>query len=194
MSDMISQKEFQKRMKKLKVPKGFQLDLEIESRGWKDHPIPTMVYVLKNDTVELRFDQTGSGHTIFKDGDGQRTFDQRGVEDSFYHLPLWNGDRTRYNLNTIVKEQLERVAEYFEYKKTAVSVPGLPHTVSPENKKKLTHRLSVHGTITLLPSGFGTGYVITTDRKRDSTVASAELAAFFGMKRGQVFISTIECD
>lgn len=195
---MIANDKFEKRMKALRIPAGFQLVLEVEERGWKDHPEPTMVYVLKNNMMEIRFDQTGAGHTNFnfeEDEVGRRTwqtFDRRGVEDSFYHLPLWDGDKTKYNLNAIVKEQIRRVGEYFEYRKTAIPVPGIPHTISPDRLAMFKARLKTHGQISFHPSGFGTGYIITTKMNRGAKPAPKAMIEFFGV--GELFISTIEMD
>lgn len=192
MSDMISKVQFEKHVKKIKVPKGFTADMETEQRGWNNHPIPTLVYVLKGNGMEIRFDQTGSGHTLFTHEGKQLCFDRYGVEDSFYHLPFGDWDKERYNLNTIVKEQIKRVEEYLKYTKTALQVPGIPHTVSPEAKVKLIERLKKNGQISFQPSGFGTGYIVTKNMVRGSKLAPKAMATFFGFDK--LFISTVEMD
>jgi hypothetical protein len=196
---MISNEEFHKRMKAVKVPEGFRMDLVIEERGWRNNPLSVRVYVITNDKVEVRFDQTGSGHTnwnMTENKHGQRTwstFDRRGVEDSFYHLPLYDGDKTRYNVNKILTEQLRRVASSLIHEALAFPVPGIPgHTVSSEQLEKLQARLKKHGQISFHPSGFGTGYIITTKYVRGARTASVGTEKFFGVS--PLFISTIEMD
>jgi hypothetical protein len=192
MSDMISKVKFNKHVKAIQIPEGFTATMETEQRGWNNHPIPTLVYVVTNGDIEIRFDQTGAGHTLFNEGGNQLSFDRLGVEDSFYHLPLWDGDSGEYDLNVILQEQLERVAEYFEYKKTAISVPGIPHTISPDRLAMFKARLKKSGQISFMPSGFGTGYVVTTRMVRGAKPASKALNEFFGV--GQLFVSTMEMD
>lgn len=193
MSDMISKAKFEKHMKQLtQIPEGFTVSQETEQRGWRDHPMPVLVYVVKSETIEIRFDQTGSGHTLFVNGDSKSTFDRLGVEDSFYHLPLWEGDPEPYDLNAILKEQVQRVAQYFEYKKTALTVPGIPFSIAPDSLAGYQQRLKTKGTISFMPSGFGTGYQISRAMRRGAKRASTAMEKFFGV--APLFISTFDAD
>jgi hypothetical protein len=193
---MISVKEFQARMRKLKVPAGFQVDLEVDTSGWGED---TMAYIVRNSMMEIRFDQSGCGHTNFdlqEDDYGRRTwrtFDRRGVEDSFYHLPLWDSDKTRYDVNKILQEQIKRVRHFLRRMETALPVPGIPgHTLSPNKLVTFKARLKKHGQVSFHPGGFGTGYIVTTHMTRGAKPAGKALVEFFGI--GELFVSTIEMD
>lgn len=199
MDRMISQLNFRKRMQKLIVPDDFTATMDVEDRGWKGNPMPILVYVVKGNNIEIRFDQNGSGHTLFDIQEGEfgqrtwRTFDLRGVEDSFYHLPLWDGDKTKYNINKILKDQIARVAKQLQYEKSATEVPGIPgHTVNKDQLKALKARLSKNGQISFRPGGFGTGYIITTTPVRGSKPAIKAMRKFFDFEN--LYVSTIEMD
>lgn len=198
MYDMISKKKFEAHVKTLQVPEGFTASWEKEVHGWGKGAETVHVFVVKSDTIELRFDQTGCGHTNFdmrEDQYGRQfwsTLDRRGVEDSFYHLPLYKGDKTKYNLNKILVEQLERVAECLAARTTAISVPGIPFTVQPERLVRLKQELSKGRSISFMPSGFGTGYNISPKPQHGAKRASAEMQKFFGV--APLFISTFDAD
>ena len=196
MSDTISKAKFAKHVKSIVVPEGFTASTEVERWfGNAAYNPQTQVFVLKSDTIELRFDQTGGGHTLFTDGKGHKLcFDRRGVEDSFYHLPMWEGDDTVYDLNAIVAEQLERVAEYLKVADTFIQVPDLPFTVTPERLVELKKQLKTREQITFMPSGFGTGYIVSYGTKHRSGTKRATQATekFFGVT--PLYISTFDAD
>src|ERR1044072_5658591 len=78
---------FRKRMATITVPDGFVTHWDAEKwPGQSD----TLVFILeKPDEIKLQFDHTafGGGHTSFKSPEGGwRTFDRRGVDDSFHHI------------------------------------------------------------------------------------------------------------
>jgi hypothetical protein len=193
MSDIMSKEQFIQKMKKLThIPEGFILTQEEETFGYSVNSEKWLVFVLKSDTIEMRFSQTGSGTTNFRKSDGAwLTFDRRGVEASFYHQPLWKGDKVK-SLNAIVKEQIQRVAERLKYYETALEVPTIPFTISPSRKEDLIKQLRTRGSISFMPSGFGTGYTITTRWVRDSRPANKKLEAFFGV--GSLYVSTFDAD
>lgn len=150
------------------------------------------VFTLKSDTVEIKFDQTGGGHTSFLHQDKWLCFDRRGIEDSFYHLPLWDGDDVP-DVNAIVAEQLERIENYKKEFETVLQVPGLPFTVTPKRLAELKKRLQSNNSITFTPSGFGIGYVLARRRTdRNDKRATAATSDFFGVPT--LFISTFDTD
>ncbi len=188
---MISKKDFRKRMKGLTIPKGFTSEMR-EEKDWGNVSTTHLIFVVKSDDIELRFDQSGSGHTDFKIGDSTLTFDRLGVEDSFYHLPFGDWDKVKYDLNAILKEQLSRVAKQRERAETAMAVPDIPFTLAPEELKKYKSRLAKGNQITFMPSGFGTGYQISKVPRRDAKRASSKMEAFFGID--PLFISSFDAD
>lgn len=185
---MITNAKFAKHVKAITTPDGFTAEM-IEETRFK----PVMqVYVLKNDTIEIKFDQSGCGHTRFKVGEGWRTFDRLGVEDSFYHLPLWATHEIP-PLNDIVAEQFERIAKSLAYHKTAVQIPDIPFTTSPEAVGKLKDELKTKGVIRFTPSGFGTGYeVLRKPRSYSCTRATAKLETFMGLS--PLYVATFDAD
>jgi hypothetical protein len=186
--------QFQKRMKTIKVPDGFTAEFRTESWGFTPGKNTFLTYVLvKSEDTKITFDQSGSGHTEYKVGDSWRTFDRRGVEDSFYHVALWKGDNAAKDLNAIVAEQVKRIAERREYFKSAIPVPGLPFTVAPDGVEELKKRLQVMRSIHFTPSGFGIGYCVSKLKggwgvKR----ATPELEKFLG--HTPLWITTMDCD
>jgi len=188
--------EFKKHMSKLDVPEGFSGEFRGDFREETDHP---MQYILKKeDYVEIRFDINGSGHTSFRANGHWYSFDRTGVEDSFYHLPLYKG-QTVWGLNEIVTEQLARVEKRIAYYKTAVNVPGLPGTwtVAPDKVQELKDQLKKAGHITFTPAGFGTGYCVTRRRpagplKYGRSRAKPELEEF--LQFSPLYVETMDCD
>lgn len=187
MSKMISKAKFTKHVKQIVVPQGFVASVEHDN--YDDN---SLVFILKSDTIELRFDQSGGGHTRFLRNDAWLCFDRRGIEDSFYHLPMWDGDDMP-DVNAIVAEQIERVAEYLKIADTFIQVPDLPFRVTPQRLAELKARLKNNNSITFTPSGFGTGYVLAprkTDRYDKRATQATE--KFFGVS--PLFISTFDAD
>lgn len=194
----MSETKFAKRMKTIKVPKGFTAQLERKRLGYstEEHEVFTLV---KPDDTKIEFWAGGVGSTEFvkepnKGGDSWLTFDRRGVEASFYHEPFGDWDKEVYDLNKIVKEQLKRIKEQRKYYQDALQVPGIPFTVSPKELEVMKVKLRRGDFVNFMPGGFGTGYVISTSVRNlhGTKRATKEMETFFGVS--SLFISPIECD
>ncbi len=186
---MISKANFKKHVKSITLPEGFTSKFETENL-WKDEK--QEVFVIKADKIEMRFEQSGCGHTNFLIGDTWCSFDRRGVEDSFYHLPMWDDDDTP-DLNEIITDQLERIKLAISNHAEAIEVPGIPFTVSPSRYAALKKSLKAKGgRADFMPSGFGSGYTITNRSVAGSKRASAETEKFFEIS--PLFISKFDAD
>jgi hypothetical protein len=189
---IMTENNFRVHMSKLTVPQGFTGAFK-EEPGWGRDAPNRMTFVLENhQDVKIVFDDYGGGHTSFKTPRGWLSFDRRGVEDSFYHRPLFKGDKKR-DLNELVTEQLERVRDRQAYYAAAVPIPGIPFTVAPDGVEGLKERLK-KGSLTFTPSGFGTGYVVSKrpQRGQQSKRATSELETFLGSS--PLFVSTFDAD
>lgn len=169
----------------IKVPDGFTSEVQEGEPYSNGEPKPLVFVLTKADEIVIKFDQGGSGHTSYKAAGAWYTFDRRGVEDSFYHQPMFSTDKVK-DPNAIVTEQMDRIAKQLEYKKTAVQIPGIPFTTSPAGIADLKARLTKNGSITFTPSGFGTGYVIYSKkpparRYSQMRLAPPELNNFLGI-------------
>lgn len=195
-------KHLQKSMALITLPAGFTGTFGQEDHSWGAKPNLIEHYELTNgDNIRIRFGAGGDGHTHFKLPNGNwASFDRLGVEDSFYWMDTWGKDKGKVkNLNEIVTEQLAKIAAKLEYYKTAIKVPGLPGggwTVAPDGVKKLQEQLAKSGHVTFVPSGFGTGYMVTKHMQRGcrhgEARAKPELEAFLGHK--PLYVTTMDCD
>lgn len=183
-------KRFHKRFEAIKIPDGFTGTFKPDT--W-DPTHKDEVFSLKSADVELVFDEGGSGHTRFLHKGAWLSFDRTGVEDSFYHVPLFKGHGVS-DLNVIVAEQIERVKKRLEYFASAVSIPGIPFTVAPDGVEPLKQRLAKTGVVSFHPSGFGTGYRLTKRPTRGGGEqrALAATETFFGVS--PLYVSTLDCD
>lgn len=181
--------ELKKMASKFPVPEGFTTE-------WRENYDynGTTAFVMKKekDGVEFIFRPGGPGTCKFKIGDGWRTFDRCGVDDSFYWKPLFKGDEV--NLEETFEELFKRIAKSREFSLTAISVPEIGHSVSPERLTTLKAELNKNGFISFHPSGFGTGYNVTkkTTRRYGVKRATKALEDFFGV--APLFIETFDCD
>lgn len=186
---MITATTFERIMSKLEVPEGFTLVKTTEpvwgnTGGW-------IVYILKSETIELKFDQNGDGSTNFMiDGHKWHTFDLRGVGPSF-NFVTWQG-KTMGNINKIVAKELKRVQERLSYYKTALSVPGTAFTVQPDELEKMKGKLQKGESISFMPSGFGQGFVFSPNRSRFCRSASDAQKTFFNCY--PLYVETLDCD
>jgi hypothetical protein len=179
-------KAFEKHIDKLKVPNGwigtmYQHGDELE-------------YTVTNSIdIKIHFYSSGRGKTAFKVDKGWLTFDRHGVEASFYHMSLFNGDKPD-PINDIFAAQLKRIAERQEYYKTAIQIPTLPHTTSPEGLPKLKEQLKKSGQLMFNPAGFGTGYHLSTKRTKQwgERRADPELEKF--LDQTPIWLTTVEMD
>lgn len=196
---MIATATFRKLMNSLRVPKGFQK--EFVNKGWLGKAeFLTFVLTKPNDT-KIIFDQSGSGHTEFtKEGSGEAwlSFDRVGVSDSFYWTEF--SGKVKKGLSSIIPEQLKRVAESREYYKTAIKLPGIPFTVSPERLEELKTIMSnPNGHRAFSPSGFGTGYILMRKPRAprylgdsSSPRANPELEALLGVE--PIYVDKFDAD
>jgi hypothetical protein len=123
---------------------------------------------------------SGSGHTLYKNADGQwRTFDRRGVDDSFYLGAYGDND-----VNTVVQQQIERIANAKERLKQMLSIPGFGFSIHQDSYGPVKKKLQQGGTHTFTPSGFGIGHRISTNRRTSySKPLPQETADFFDVKQ-----------
>lgn len=187
MSEMISKTKFAKHIKSIVVPQGF-----VARIVHGEYEPAELVYHLKSDTIEIKLDQSGCGHTSFLHKGNWLSFDRRGIEDSFYHLPMWDGGDVP-DVNVIITEQIERVAEYLKVADTFIQVPDLPFTVTPKRLAELKKQLGSNKSVSFMPSGFGTGYMVAprkTDRRDKRATQATE--DFFGVS--PLYISTFDAD
>jgi hypothetical protein len=155
--------ELERYVKKIKVPDGF-------SAAWVDDDWDRShkVFVVKKEgEVELIFRPGCDGTTKFKAGGTWRSFDRRGVESSFYWAPLYDGDE-RPSADDLIAGELRRVADKVAYYETAVKVPDVGYTVSPDGVARLKKELKERGYLSFSPSGFGTGYRVLKKRPAHS--------------------------
>ena len=179
-------KELERYVAKLKAPANYV-------GSWKEDHRGVKTYTLEDAANEVKFTfrPRGGGETQFNTAKGWRTFDRTGVEDSFYWKVLYKGDKPK-PFDEILKEQLERIVKSREYATSAISIPGIPFTVSPEGLTKLKEDLKTKGSRSFMPSGFGTGYVLYTRRVAHCRVAPKELVDFLGV--GPIYITTFDAD
>jgi len=187
-----SQKELNRFVKKLPAIDGFIGEWKDDHNWFAGENRVTKNYVLVNIKAEIKFTfmPGGDGSTSFKAGDHWATFDRRGVESSFYWKPLWEKDE-RPDIKVILNEQLERIAKHRVYAATAIKVPQISFTVSPENLAKLKVTFKNKGYHRFHPSGFGTGYTVSAKPLRHGSRASKELETFFGVP---LWVETFDAD
>jgi hypothetical protein len=190
--EKATEQEFRDFINLVKPPAGFNIKINNESWGKETW----LGFSVTGPGVEIQFDQHGSGHTRFQTDKGAwLSFDRRGVEDSFYWKPL-DKDTRETDPNKIIAEQLERIAKRQEYYRSAVSIPGIPFTVTPDGIEDLKKRLTKDGSVSFMPSGFGTGYVVTRRKpkvlKYGNKRAAPETEKFFG--QAPLYITTFDAD
>lgn len=142
---------------------------EPSSRYEKGEKIPC------RNTME---DLSCNGHTCYKTDTGWKTFDRRGVGDSFYM-----GDNVEpvADVSRVIQEQIERIATAKERSKKMVPIPGFGYSIHQDNLEEVKKKIQRGGSHTFTPAGFGTGHVVSTRRSRFATRMPAEIAAFFGV-------------
>jgi hypothetical protein len=168
------------------IPKldGFSGDWKEEHYWYSGEKRINQKYVLSNETAEIKltFNPGGDGSTSFKvAGGGWRTFDRIGVSASFYWKSFDRKGAPKVDLNEVFKQQLERIAKHREYSKTAITIPQIGHTVSPDGLKRLKEEFKTKGWHSFHPSGFGTGYTVSVKKLRYGERATKELETFIGI-------------
>jgi len=138
----------------------------------------------------------GSGHTNFTTALGMRTFDRLGCDDSFYvDVPEKGKPGVVEAVNAQIVEQLARIVKSRDTLARSEVIPQIGFSVTPERKAECIKLLKAGKSVTFTPSGFGTGYELTTKANRRSyglEWGSKELAAFFGVP--SIFFNRMDCD
>lgn len=157
---------------------------ETEALVWRvSRPDPEKTWMLEDGACGV------SGTTEFVGDQGSwRTFDRRGVEDSFYTGSLRDPAE-------VVKEQLERIEKSREVGKQMISVPNFGWRVHRDALPKIKEKLRNGGSHFFTPSGFGTGYRVSVRRpshRYGVEKLSAETAAFFDVP--VLWAESVDCD
>jgi hypothetical protein len=153
-----------------------------------DQKVRIAVLVTSTDTLEdSRSKMFFGGHVHYLAFDGKwRTFDRRGVDDSFY---LTEEDDALATLHAFSEK-----AEASRLKSATLrKVPGTPFEMYEEKILGYAERLIRDGFIHLTPSGMGTGYRITSRCEEDSKLLPEATSSFFGVK-GPLYYSTFDHD
>lgn len=145
-------------------------------------------------TAEWSMIEGTTDFTVNTDGTGgSRTFDRTGVDSSFHADVGETPDDVRRTL----LEQIARVASSRERLARSTTVPGLPGgwLVTPEQRIEIAKLLRAGKSYSFTPSGFGTGYRLSTDRPGYGrrTGLPAETSTFFGVA-GSLFYEPLDCD
>jgi hypothetical protein len=128
------------------------------------------------------------GSTSFMTEKGRRTFDRIGVESSFY----LSGEDTPERAAGTIRDQWRMIEAARARSKTSIPVPVIGFSVQPETKAEITKRLLAGSSYSFRPSGFGTGYTISTKRRWRGDKFAPEVAAFFGVET--IWYSEDDCD
>ena len=150
-------------------------------------------------TIELKFykqegklhsySDRASGHTSFTTTQGTRTFDRTGVDDSF-HVGLCDDVA---DIRTKIERELKRIAESRARISDSIPVPQIGFLVTPESRAEISAKLKKGGSHSFTPSGFGTGYRLSTrQQSRYDQRASQALEAFFSAS--PIYMQTLDCD
>jgi hypothetical protein len=181
-------KELKKKAPKFPVPEGFCTEWRPNLYGNGED------FVMKSDDIELIFRSGGPGTCKFKVGDSWRTFDRIGVDDSFYWKPWDYKGAPKVDLKEVYSELFARITKSREFAKSAIKVPEIGHSVSPERLVTMKAELNKKGFVSFYPSGFGTGYNVTkkSTRKYGVKRATKALEDFFGVT--PLFVESFDCD
>lgn len=135
----------------------------------------------------------GTGHTDFVTSRGSFSFDRHGVDDSFYV----NAEDTPAKVFDELLNQIRRVVESRERHLTSETVPFVGYIVTPDRKVEIAATLRSGGVHSFTPSGFGTGYRFSTNRRKvgtwDVKTAPEAFGKFFGVLT-PVYYVTLDCD
>lgn len=191
-------------MPKIATPEGFtRTETQWDAGSWGNQP-PNMQSLLRLEgdgiKIEINFLEgdanaydLGTGHVSFTSSQGTRTFDRRGVEDSFYVFnPSRNystADPTE-GLNTTIQDFIDRkVPESRARIDGQEPTPGLHGRLVSEDQKQM---LRDGKPLQLMPSGFGIGYGLSQNWHEGAREGSDEQKRFFGVKT--LWISEFDCD
>lgn len=153
--------------------------------------IKLAIRISREDWVGGHDGWAATGSTCFKMGEVWKTFDRRGVDDSFHVQPM---DNYGYkSIEEAIQGEIAKVSKHREADAGKVTVPVVGHRLTQEQVSKHREHLKEGGVAEFRPAGFGTGYRYST-RKADRWArrAQAELEAFFGV--GPLWFTTLDCD
>ena len=97
-------------------------------------------------------------------------------------------ERVNYEIRRIIVERIPAARARLA---RSERVPGIPFSVTPEQKADIADKLSAGGMYRFTPSGFGTGYTLTGRKNRYGT-QHRPLARFFGV--AAVWVETFDAD
>jgi len=147
------------------------------------------------DTIKAEDYFAGTGHTDFQAKGSTYSFDRHGIDDSFY---LKHED----SVSTLVEEMHDQIKRARESQdRLARAIPlGIGHYErTPEEIAAMVADLKAGKRVSLLPGGFGTGYVLSLNappRRRSRSyggpTAHAALAKALGLPK--VYVESIDCD
>ena len=173
---------------------------------WGNQPpknLPQLTLEGDGITIQINFgdDKEGymlaDGHVSFTSEQGTRTFDRRGVDDSFYI----DNPRKQFSLEDPTRDTNATIQDFIDRKVPEArariagseQVPGLNGRLATKAQKQ---QLLDKGTLDLYPSGFGTGYHFMTSaawaNQPGVREGSEEQKRFFGVKN--LWVSTFDCD
>lgn len=194
---------YKKFLEALTVPEGFSKEIYTYDRDWDRFNPKVPALKITGDGVEILVIMDGtkrppkkawaiaSGHTSFDTSKGRMSFDRTGVEDSFYV----DWDDTLEMVNEKISRQLEKVAASRERLTKAVTVPVLGYNLSPERFEQYKATLKAGKTVSMDPSGFGTGHLLSTKprlARYGVKKADPKINEFFGV--GPLWIEEFDHD
>lgn len=165
--------------------------------GFPNMEVADNLYVRK-EGVEIRIElhegralTKGAGHTSFDTSKGRRTFDSRGVSDSFYI----DEDDTVQTIQAQIEEELVRIKEAKDRVENAVVVPGFQgqFLMLEADRVKAREALKKGRSHYLTPGGMGTGYRLYTGwMQRFDRKAPEETCVFFEVP--SLNMASVDCD
>ena len=188
--------------KEIAVPSGFTAKAGKTSWGHGLNHFEVDNLILEGDGITITIDlgrdnySLGTGHVSFSTSQGTRTFDRRGVEDSFYI-----GNPQNYGINDELLDPVEAanktIKRFIEEKIPASrakidqseTLPGTSLLIDDEKRA----RLAADGKLTLTPSGFGTGYVFSKTKTRWGREATNAQKKALGVA-GSLYVETFDAD
>jgi hypothetical protein len=196
-------------IREIVVPKGFVSEVREEVNDWTKKKFKSLYLTQMKapwTIIEINFSGDrndyflADGHVSFMAPDKiRRSYDRYGVDDSFYiSNPLKFTPKPYVSPSDEANEAIhryitERIPESLKRIAVSTSVPGIPFSVTPETRTKVSKTLLSGQPYNFMPSGFGTGYTIWTKRQLYAKRAPAEMMEFFGIKK-QLYITKFDAD
>jgi hypothetical protein len=135
-----------------------------------------------------------SGTTDYTYNGHEYSFDRHGIESSFY-IETKKSKFAYKNLTDAVNGELLRVKNRLaELDKSGgiITVPGTGLMLTQKKRQEYTARFKDNLPVSIYPSGFGTGYHLTTTPHPYSRKAPREMCNFFDVP--VLHYTTIDCD